>query len=176
MCKKLTVAYGDYIGSRMVGWCVFNGKDYSFISDKTVKAKIKAGDLVNGLMVDAEDNVAINQEFTKSLMGKSGLSFNPITAAGDEDDEPVMNKYYALVKVVKAKDGTKYHFITNRCGYEIFSEEQLKAMLAVLDMGGIKLGADGALVVHGAIDVEDATGGQNKPQGASKEKEGSAQK
>ena len=172
MCKKLTVAYGDYIGSRMVGWCVFNGKDYSFISDKTVKAKIKAGDLVNGLMVDAEDNVAINQEFTKSLMGKSGLSFNPITAAGDEDDEPVMNKYYALVKVVKAKDGTKYHFITNRCGYEIFSEEQLKAMLAVLDMGGIKLGADGALVVHGAIDVEDATGGQNKPQGASKGKEG----
>ena len=142
MCKKLTVAYGDYIGSRMVGWCVFNGKDYSFISDKTVKAKIKAGDLANGLMVDAEDNVAINQEFTKSLMGKSGLSFNPITAAGDEDDEPVMNKYYALVKVVKAKDGTKYHFITNRCGYEIFSEEQLKAMLAVLDMGGIKLGAD----------------------------------
>lgn len=170
MCKKLTVAYGDYIGSRMVGWCVFNGKDYSFISDKTVKAKIKAGDLVNGLMVDAEDNVAINQEFTKSLMGKSGLSFNPITAAGDEDDEPVMNKYYALVKVVKAKDGTKYHFITNRCGYEIFSEEQLKAMLAVLDMGGIKLGADGALVVHGSVDVEDATEGQNKAQGAPKGK------
>ena len=167
MCKKLCVAYGDYIGNRLVGWCCWNGKDYSFISDKTVKAKIKAGDLVNGLMVDAEDNVAINQEFTKSLMGKSGLSFNSITAAGDEDDEPVMNKYYALVKV---KDGTKYHFITNRCGYEIFSEEQLKAMLAVLDMGGIKLGADGALVVHGSVDVEDATEGQNKAQGAPKGK------
>ena len=81
-----------------------------------------------------------------------------------------MNKYYALVKVVKAKDGTKYHFITNRCGYEIFSEEQLKAMLAVLDMGGIKLGADGALVVHGSVDVEDATEGQNKAQGAPKGK------
>ena len=98
-------------------------------------------------------------------MGKSGLSFNPITAADDED-EPVMNKYYALVKVVKAKDGTKYHFITNRCGYEIFSEEQLKAMLAVLDMGGNQLGTDGALMVHGAVDVEDTTGNQNKPQGA----------
>lgn len=171
MCKKLVVAYGDYIGSRMVGWCVFNGKDYSFISDKTVKARIKAGDLVNGLMVDAEDNVAIDQEFTKSLMGKSGLSFNPITTADDED-EPVMNKYYALVKVVKAKDSTKYHFITNRCGYEIFSEEQLKAMLAVLDMGGIRLGADGALVVHGAVDVEDATEGQNKAQRASKDGKG----
>ena len=172
MCKKVTVAYGDYIGNRLVAWCCWNGKDYSFISDKTVKARIKAGDLVNGLMVDAEDNVAINQEFTKSLMGKSGLSFNPITAVGDEDDEPVMNKYYALVKVVKAKDGTKYHFITNRCGYEIFSEEQLKAMLAVLDMGGIKLGADGALVVHGAVDVEDTTEGQNKAQRAPKDGKG----
>lgn len=164
MCKKLTVAYGDYIGSRMVGWCVFNGKDYNFISDKTVKAKIGNGDLVNGLAVDADGNVVIDQEFTKSLMGKSGLSFNPITTADDED-EPVMNKYYALVKVVEAKDGTKYHFITNRCGYEIFSEEQLKAMLAVLEMGGVKMGPDGALMIHKGVEVEDARTGQNKPQG-----------
>lgn len=164
MCKKLTVAYGDYIGSRMVGWCVFNGKDYGFISDKTVKAKIGNGDLVNGLAVDADGNVVIDQEFTKSLMGKSGLSFNPITAADDED-EPVMNKYYALVKVVEAKDGTKYHFITNRCGYEIFSEEQLKAMLAVLEMGGVKMGPDGALMIHKGVEIEGARTGQNKPQG-----------
>ena len=164
MCKKLCVAYGDYIGNRLVGWCCWNGKDYSFISDKTVKAKIGNGDLVNGLAVDADGNVVIDLEFTKSLMGKSGLSFNPIAA--DDEDEPVMNKYYALVKVVKTKDGTKYHFITNRCGYEIFSEEQLKAMLAILDMGGVKLGGDGALVVHGAVDVEDTREGQNKPQGA----------
>lgn len=165
MCKKLTVAYGDYIGSRMVGWCVFNGKDYSFISDKTVKTKITSGDMVNGLRVDEDGNVAIDQEFTKSLMGKSGLSFNPITAAGDEDDEPVMNKYYALVKVVKAKEGASYHFITNRCGYEIFSEEQLKAMLAVLEMGGVRMGPDGGLVIHKGVEVEDARAGQNKPQG-----------
>jgi len=168
MCKKLTVAYGDYIGSRMVGWCVFNGKDYSFISDKTVKSRIKEGNLVNGLTLTEEGDVAIDQEFTKSLMGKSGLSFNPITAADDEGDEPVMNKYYALVKVVKAKDGTKYHFITNRCGYEIFSEEQLKAMLAVLEMGGVRMSESGALMVHRAVEVEDTTEGQNKAQAASK--------
>lgn len=165
MCKKLTVAYGDLIGSRMVGWCVFNGKDYSFISDKTVKAKIGNGDLVNGLKLDEEKNVVIDQEFTKSLMGKSGLSFNPIMAEGDEDNESVMNKYYALVKVVKAKDGTKYHFITNRCGYEIFSEEQLKAMLAVLDMGGIQLGADGALMVMGQLMWRTPRGTRTSPRG-----------
>lgn len=173
MCKKLTVAYGDYIGSRMVGWCVFNGKDYSFISDKTVKAKINAGDLVNGLTVDADGNVAIDKEFTKMLMGKSGLTFKPITAADDtDDDEIVMNKYYALVKVVKSNEGTKYHFITNRCGYEIFSEDQLKAMLAVLEMGGVKMGSDGGLMIHKGVEVEDTSEGQNKGQKASKSGKG----
>lgn len=165
MCKKLTVAYGDYIGSRMVGWCVFNGKDYSFISDKTVRAKISNGDLVNGLLVDSDGNVAIDKEFTKMLMGKSGLSFKPITAADDnDDDEIVMNKYYALVKVVRSNEDTKYHFITNRCGYEIFSEDQLKAMLAVLEMGGVKMGSDGNLMIHKGVEQVDANGDQNKPQ------------
>lgn len=41
MCKKVTVAYGDYIGNRLVGWCCWNGKDYSFISDKTVRPELR---------------------------------------------------------------------------------------------------------------------------------------
>ena len=45
-------------------------------------------------------------------------------------------------------------------------------MLAVLDMGGIKLGTDGSLVIHGAVDVEDATEGQNKAQRDSKDGKG----
>lgn len=170
MCKKVTVAYGDYIGNRLVAWCCWNGKDYSFISDKTVKARIKAGDLVNGLALDEEEKVVLDKTFAKCLMGKSGLGFETILS--DVEDEPMMNKYLALVKVVKAKEGNSYHFITSRCGYEVFTEEQVKAMLAIMDLGGLKLGADGALVVHGAVDVEDTTEGQNKAQGASKGKEG----
>jgi len=170
MCKKTTVAYADYIGSRLVGWCVFNGKDYSFISGKAVKARIKEGNLVNGLTLDEEGNVTIDKTFARCLTGKSGLSFGPIQS--DDEDESVMNKYYALVKVVKGKDGTSYHFITNRCGYEVFAEEQVKAMLAILDMGGIQMGPDGALVIHKVVDVEDTTGDQNKPQRASKDAKG----
>ena len=169
MCKKVTVAYGDYIGTRLVSWCCWNGKDYSFISDKTVRARIKQGDLVNGLALDEENNVVLDKTFANCLMGKSGLGFEPILS--DDEDEPVMNKYYALVKVVKSKSGTSYHFITSRCGYEVFSEEQTKAMLAIIDMGGIKLGADGALIIHMAVDVEDTSGGQNKAQGVPRGKE-----
>lgn len=165
MCKKLTLSYVDYIGSRLVGHCVYNGKDYSFMSDKAVQKKLVNGDLVNGLTLDAEKNVVIDQEFTKVLMGKSGLSFNPIMAGDTDGDEPVMNKYYALVKVVKSKNGNSYHFITSRCGYEVFTQEQLKAMLAVLDMGGVQMGPNGDLVIHKAVEIEDASEDQNKPQG-----------
>lgn len=164
MCKKLTLAYVDYIGSRLVGHCVYNGKDYSFLSDKAVQKKLASGDLVNGLTLDEEGKVVMDKEFTKVLMGKSGLSFNPVTVADSEDDEPVMNKYYALVKVVKAKEGNTYHFITSRCGYEVFSEDQLKAMLAVLDMGGVQMGPNNQLVIHKGVDLEDTREGHNKPQ------------
>ena len=170
MCKKSTVAYGDFIGQRMVGWCVFNGKDFSFLSDKQIKTRLQSNEQVNGLTLDADGNVVIDQEFTKSLMGKSGLTFKPIVPADNEDEEPVMNKYYALVKVSKDKSGAKYHFITNRCGMETFDETQLKAMLEVMDMGGVRKDESGALVIHKAVDVEKATESQNKPKEAPKGK------
>lgn len=173
MCKKLTVAYGDFIGSRMVGWCVFNGKDYSFISSKGVANHIKQGNLVNGLTLDEEGTVVLDQTFAKSLMGKSGLSFESIMSI--DEDEPVMNKYYALIKVVKTKTGNNYHFITNRCGYEVFTEEQVKTMLSILDMGGIQIDSNGSLVVHKAVDQEDTTGSQNKNQRGSKDGKGGDQ-
>ena len=91
MCKKLTVAYGDFIGTRLVGWCVYNGKEYNFLSDKNVKAQIQKGNLVNGLTVNEENAVVLDTTFAKCLMGKSGLGFEPILS--EDEDEPVMNKY-----------------------------------------------------------------------------------
>lgn len=176
MCKKWTVAYGDFIGQRMVGWCVFNGKDFNFLSDKQVQARLKIGELVNGLKLvydEAVNEQAVQRDdnFSGFLMGKSGLGFNPIMTEDDGADESVMNKYYALVKVVKSKANTEYHFITNRCGMEVFTEEQLKAMLAVMNMGGVKLDEAGKLLVHKGVDIEDTTVDQNKNQAAPKGKE-----
>ena len=45
----------------------------------------------------------------------------------------------------------------------------MKAMLAILDMGGIQMGSDGSLMIHKAVDVEDTREAQNKSQRASKE-------
>jgi hypothetical protein len=81
-------------------------------------------------------------------------------------------KYYALVKVTKDKAGNKYHFITNRCGMETFDEAQLKAMLEVMDMGGVRKDEKGSLSVHKAVEVEGTTGGASKVTEGSKKNEG----
>lgn len=176
MCKKLTVAYGDFIGNRMVGWCLYNGRDYSFLSSKQVKGRLQQGDRVNGLKLDEEGAVVIDREFTESLLGKSGLTFSPIMAAEDGEDEPVMNKYYALVKVIKGKAGNQYHFITSRCGYEVFSEQQVKTMLELIPLGGVRIGPKGGLVVHDGVEqTEEAAESRDKPQPSPKAKtEGAA--
>lgn len=160
MCKKWTVAYADCIGrNRLVGWCVAGDKDFQFLSDRQVKARIQIGEPVNGLMLDEDGKVVIDSSFATNLMCKSGLAFSPIMAQDEEYEEPIMNKYYALVKVTKSKE---YHFITNRCGREVFTEEQLKAMLAILSMGGVRMDDKGNLMIHPAVEVEGATGGSNK--------------
>lgn len=155
MCKKFTVAYLDRIGSRPVGWCLYNGKDYSFLSEKQVKVKMEQGILVNGLKLDAEGNVVIDTEFTKNLMAKSGLTFTPIIEA-EEDEVSVMNKYYALVQVEKTDAETTYHFITNRCGCEVFTESKLKAHLEIMQFGGVKLSENGELLIHSGVEVKDS--------------------
>ena len=126
------------------------------MSDKQVKARLKAGDLVNGLKLDDEGVVVIDKEFTTMLMGKSGLTFSPISAADDENEDSVMNKYYALVKVEQSKNGKLYHFITNRCGHECFDEVQLKSRLGIMNMGGVKMNDKGKILIHPAVEVNMA--------------------
>lgn len=152
MCKKLTVAYADLIGKRLVGWCLFNGSDYSFLSDTQVSKRLKEDtNSVNGLKLSEDGEVVIDPEFTSYLMGKSGLNFSPVLMVDDE--EPSFNKYLACVKVEGKSNQRKFHFITNRCGYEVHEESQVRAMVEFIPMAGIRLNK-GKLVVHPNVDVE----------------------
>ena len=155
MCKNLTVAYADLIGKRLVGWAVYNGSDYSFLSESNVRQRIKQGQCVNGLKLGEDGACTIDPEFAPFIMGKSGLSFTPIMRAEDDESEPVVNKYAALVRVVKSKGGSSYYFITNRCGLEVHGEAQLKTLLQIIPMGGVKLDSKGKLVVHPSVEVVD---------------------
>ena len=167
MCKKSTVVYADQIGRRLVGWCVFNGKEFNFLSEKQVKARIQKGEQVNGLTLDEDGKVSMDVTFTKILMAKTGLTFTPMVAGDNEDGgELAVNKYFALVQVVKGKPGNEYKFVSNRCSQETFSEVQVKAMLSVMPLGGVKLDGRGKVVVHEAVEIVDHSKPQGDSQGA----------
>ena len=160
MCKKLTVAYADLIGKRLVGWCLFNGSDFSFLSETQVCKRLKEDtNSVNGLKLSEDGEVVIDPEFTSYLMGKSGLNFSPVLMV-DDSEEPSFNKYLACVKVEGKGNQRKFHFITNRCGYEVHEESQVRAMVEFIPMAGIKLDSKGKLVVHPNVDMENETGAE----------------
>lgn len=159
MCKKLTVAYADLIGKRLVGWACYNGTDFSFLSDTQVCKRLKGDNSVNGLKLSEDGEVVIDPEFSSYLMGKSGLNFSPVLLA-DDSEEPSFNKYLACVKVEGKGNQRKFHFITNRCGYEVHEESQVRAMVEFIPMAGIKLDSKGKLVVHPNVDVENETGAE----------------
>ena len=157
MCKKLTVAYADLIGKRLVGWACYNGTDYSFVSESQLRQRLKENaNSVNGLKLSEDGEVVIDPEFASYLMGKSGLNFGPLLMV-DDSEEPSFNKYLACVKVEGKGNQRKFHFITNRCGYEVHEESQVRAMVEFIPMGGIKLDGKGKLVVHPNVDVEEET-------------------
>lgn len=151
MCKA-TVVYEEKLGKRREGWCVYLNKtrDFTFYSDKQVKEKIAQGEKINGLKLDANNNIVMDEEFTTSLLAKTGLAtFTPIL---ENEDDAISNKYYALVRVLNSKAGNEYELVTNRCGLEVVKEEKLRAMLTLISVGGVKLNSAGGLDVYENIE------------------------
>jgi len=153
MSKTYAVAYSDNIGQRRVSWCLFNGKDFGFYSDKQIVNLISQGNAVLSLKVDAEGKLVVDESYTPYLMVKSGLGFMPAAVEGGSLDNNLVNKYYALTCVMKNHKTATYHFITNRCGVEELDEAQVKTLLDVTDLGGVRMDAKRRLVVHPAVDV-----------------------
>ncbi len=169
MCKA-TVIYEEKLGKRREGWCVYLGKtrDFTFYSDKQIKAKIAQGEQINGLRIDENGNIVMDEAFTTSLLAKTGLAtFTPIL---EDEDGTISNKYYALVRVIKSKAGSEYELVTNRCGLEVVTEDRLKTMLTLVPVGGVKLDSSGSLEVYEGIQgfTDTSTSKKNETKEMSK--------
>lgn len=152
MCMA-TAIFEEKLGKRREGWCVYlnQSKEFTWLSDKQVKGKINSGEKINGLLVDADGNVAMDKSFTTGLLAKTGLAtFIPI----DEDSTETFAKYLAVTKAIKEGKSTRYEVVSNRFKVEIIEEERLKALLSLLSVGGVQLDEKGKVVLHEAVEVE----------------------
>lgn len=167
MCKA-TAVYEEKLGKRREGWCVYleKSRDFTFWSDKQIKAKLASGETVNGLMVNEGGEVVMDDTFTTALLSKSGLAnFTPIR---ENEDGNLSNKYYAVVRVVRDKAGAMYELVTNRCGLSMVDEAKLKAMAGLIEIGGVQLDSKGKLVLHKGVTVEaDQTAPDKATEGVS---------
>lgn len=156
MCMA-TVIFEEKLGKRREGWAVYLNKsqDFTWYSDKQVKARIAIGERVNGVTVTEAGEVVMDESFTTGLLAKTGLAtFTPIK----EDEDSGVSKYFAVTKVIKGgKAGDHYELVSNRFKLEVVDENRLKALLSLISVGGASLNEKGKVVIHEGVEVSEAT-------------------
>lgn len=152
MCKKLTVNYVEVLGTRRIGWQLWDGCQMQGMTDAQIRSFVHSGGVVNGLLVTDDEQVVPDPVWGGVVLEKSGINtFKPLDAEADL----MATKSFMLVKVSRNGKESIYHFITNRWQIESMSEDKVRAILTLMPMGGIQL--DGKrLAVHGNVEVVDA--------------------
>ena len=113
MCKA-TVIFEEKLSKRREGWAVYlnQSRDFTWYSDKQIKAKIANGERINGVCVNEAGEVVMDENFTTGLLSKTRLAtFTPIK----EDEDSGVSKYFAVTRVIKGgKAGDRYELVSNR--------------------------------------------------------------
>lgn len=156
MCRA-TVIFEEKLGKRREGWAVYlhQSQDFTWYSDKQIRSKISAGEVINGVTVTETGTVEMDETFTKGLLAKTGLAtFTPI----NEDMDTGVSKYFAVTRVIKnGKTGNLYELVSNRFKLEIVDENRLKALLSLISVGGARLDEKSKVVIHKDVVVEQTT-------------------
>ena len=156
MCKA-TVIFEEKLGKRREGWAVYlnQSRDFTWYSDKQIKSKLAAGEVINGVTVNESGEVVMDEKFTTGLLAKTGLAtFTPIK----DDEDSGVSKYFAVTRVIKGgKAGDHYELVSNRFKLEVVDLDRLKALLSLISVGGARMDEKGKVVIHEAVVVEQAT-------------------
>ena len=113
MCKKLTVNYVEVLGSRRIGWQLWDGCQMQGMTDAQIRSFVHGGGVVNGLLVTDDEQVVPDPAWGGVVLEKSGINtFRPL----DEGADLMAAKSFMLVKVSRNGKESLYHFITNRRG------------------------------------------------------------
>lgn len=165
MCMA-AVIFEERLGKRREGWAVYLNKsqDFTWYSDKQIKARLAIGERVNGVTVTESGEVVMDETFTTGLLAKTGLAtFTPIK----EDEDSGVAKYFAVTKVIKGgKAGDRYELVSNRFKLEVVDSDRLKALLSLISVGGARIDSKGKVVIHEGVEVnetpEESTGAKGE--------------
>ena len=62
MCKKFTVNYVEALGTRRIGWQLWDGHQMQGMTDVQIRNLVRDGGVVNGLVVTDEGQVVPDRD------------------------------------------------------------------------------------------------------------------
>lgn len=144
--NKLFVINRLDLGSRELGWELWNGTEVVELSTLQVKAIIKAGDKICGLKIDDDGNLDLDREgfFTTNMMKHSHINhYTPMII-----DRNHMANFFVVVDKFEYEGKVVYTTISSRFARENHYEERIMMMLQMgMVTGGIKIDEFGKLVM-----------------------------
>lgn len=129
------------LGSRELGWELWNGKEIVEMTSFQIKASIKADIKVCGLKIDDDGNLDLDREgfFTTNMMKHGHINcYKPMIIGKCHTSD-----FYVVTDKLENDGKTYYKLITSRFSHEVYDEERIKVLLNMgFITGGIKLEDD----------------------------------
>ena len=140
MCKMRVVVRRECLGSREIGWSIFNGKSIQECTSIQIRNLIKSGQKVCGLALKVNDLV-LDEEgfFTSNLIEhRSCDNYTPMI-----EGDTAVNVFYIVIGKHEESGVTYYDCISTKFEQTAFNESDVRAYLRLgIISGGARLGAD----------------------------------
>ncbi len=140
MCKMRVVVRRECLGSREIGWSIFNGKSIQECTSIQIRNLIKSGQKVCGLALK-ENDLVLDEEgfFTSNLIEhRSCDNYTPMI-----EGDTAVNVFYIVIGKHEESGVVYYDCISTKFEQAKFNESDTKAYLRLgIISGGARLGAD----------------------------------
>lgn len=146
MCKlnKGFVINRLYLGSRELGWELWDGKQVIEATSGQIKAALKSGSGIYGLCLDEKGELQLDREgyMMNNIMCKVHIGkLTPMI----EDELVMMNVFYYVVGTKEEDGNMVYEVVSSRFARETLGKEKL---MALYELGAV---AGGMKVENGEI-------------------------
>ena len=157
MSKKTVICRIDLGMTRIAGYTLYDSdsKEFQETTPGEVKKLVSRGE-VNGLkLVDGQIGLDTEGFNTRNLMVKSGVGkYRPLYPTSS-----IVNCMYAVVRVINVNDEFDiYEIISNKCGRRDIYYSELKILMKMGNVSGVRLDANGDIEVCQGVKIEDNTG------------------
>ena len=151
----------EFLGSRPLGYRLYDGSGILEMTDKQIKDAIKAGRKVRGLIIGKDNELELDASsfYTDLMEHRFCNSYNPTYG------ESMLGKFFIVLSSKKDEAGnTVYESLSTKFEHVVLTENELKVYLDLgIVSGGAKLLEDGKIILVDEGDSKEMAKQENSP-------------